>query len=42
MASILKSTLLEILSCQLNLASYSANGSPPLPRLGMNLHGRVV
>lgn len=29
MASILKSALLEFLSCQLNLASYSANGPPP-------------
>ena len=42
MASILKSTLIEFLSCQLNLVSYSANGPPPLPRLGVDLHGRVV
>lgn len=42
MASILKSTLIEFLSCQLNLMSYSVNGPPPLPRLGVDLHGRVV
>ena len=41
MASILKSALLEFLSCQLNLATYSVNG-PPLPRLGVDLDGRVV
>lgn len=29
MASILKSTLFEFLSWQLNPASYSANGPPP-------------
>ena len=40
-ASILKSTLIEFLSCQLNLASYSVNG-PPLPRLGVGLDGRAA
>lgn len=29
MASILKSTLIEFLSCQLNLLNYSVNGPPP-------------